>query len=210
VDSRELLMAEAYDEGMVSEVIRPAAIIPEESARAVLVELALRDVANGGVWASEPSLWSRYDRPWTGVGSPGDAELIGAIQMAFGTPTRYDLTIYRVTLTRVGVAAGWTVSSLCDEALGYAGLGLAGCPRATLGAPPKPFRFSPSDAAARPGSAREDGARLQVDGDRADRAAHVDRGDAGRDVQPAGQRHQLEDPQHGTLVSDEVQRATEQ
>ena len=67
----ELLMAEAYDEGVVSEVIRPAAIIPEESARAVLVELALRDVQNGGVWQSEPSLWSRYDRSWEGYGAPG-------------------------------------------------------------------------------------------------------------------------------------------
>jgi hypothetical protein len=140
VDIAELLMAEAYDEGMVSEVLRPAAIIPEESARSILVELALRDVANGGVWASEPSLWSRYDRSWSGRGAPA-AELIGAIQMAFGTPTRYDITIYRVTLTRVGLAAGWTVSSLCDEALGFGGLDLASCPRATLGAPPKPFRF---------------------------------------------------------------------
>ena len=52
----ELLMAQAYDEGVVTEVIRPAAIIPEESTRAVLVELALRDVQNGGVWQSEPSL----------------------------------------------------------------------------------------------------------------------------------------------------------
>ena len=47
----ELLMAEAYDEGVVSEVIRPAAIIPEESARTVLVELAIRDVQNNGVLA---------------------------------------------------------------------------------------------------------------------------------------------------------------
>jgi hypothetical protein len=141
VHNPELLMAEAYDEGMVSEVLRPAAIIPEESARAILVELALHDVAGGGVWASEPSLWSRYDRPWVGVGSRGGSELIGAIQMAFGTPTRYDITIYRVTVTRVGIAAGWTVTSLCDEALGFGELDLAGCPRATLGAPPKPFRF---------------------------------------------------------------------
>ncbi len=137
----ELLMAEAYDEGMVSEVIRPAAIIPEESARAVLVELALRDVQNDGVWQSEPSLWSRYDRSWTGHGTPGAAELIGAIQVAYGTPTRYDITIYRVTVTRVGIAAGYTVTTLCDEALGLGGLDLAGCPRATLGVPPKPFRF---------------------------------------------------------------------
>ena len=115
----ELLMAEAYDEGVVSEVIRPAAIIPEESARAVLVELALRDVQNGGVWQSEPSLWSRYDRSWEGYGAPGGAELIGTIQVAYGTPTRYEITIYRVTVTRFGTDQGWTVTSLCDEALDF-------------------------------------------------------------------------------------------
>src|SRR6186997_2194399 len=115
VDKSEVLMAEAYDEGVVSEVIRPAAIIPEESTRAVLVELALRDVQNGGVWQSEPSLWSRYDRPWEGYGSPGGAELLGTIQVAYGTPTRYEITIYRVTVTKFGNDQGWTVTSICDE-----------------------------------------------------------------------------------------------
>jgi hypothetical protein len=33
------------------------------------------------------------------------------------------------------------VESLCDEALAFGGLDLATCPRATLQAPPKPFRF---------------------------------------------------------------------
>src|SRR5436189_3039112 len=141
VHNPELLMAEAYDEGVVSEVIRPAAIIPEESARAVLVELALRDVQNGGVWQSEPSLWSRYDRPWEGYGSPGEAELIGTIQVAYGTPTRYEITIYRATVTRFGSVAGWTVESLCNEALGFGGLDVAGCPRATPNEPPKPSPF---------------------------------------------------------------------
>ena len=137
----ELLMAEAYDEGVVSEVIRPAAIVPEESARAILVELALRDVQNGGLWQSEPSLWSRYDRPWQSYGNPAGAELIGTVQVAYGTPTRYEITIYRVTVTQFGTDNGWTVASLCDEALGFGGLDLANCPRATLGAPPKPFKF---------------------------------------------------------------------
>jgi hypothetical protein len=141
VHNPELLMAEAYDEGVVSEVIRPAAVVPEESARAVLVELALRDVQNGGVWQSEPSLWSRYDRPWEGYGAPGGAELIGTVQVAYGTPTRYEITIYRVTVTRYGTDQGWTVSSLCDEALGFGGLDLGACPRATLAVPPKPFKF---------------------------------------------------------------------
>ena len=136
----EQLAAEAYDEGVVSEVLRPSAIVPENSARAVLVELALRDVQNHGLWLSQPSLWSRYDRPWL-HGEPGAAQLIGMIQVAYGTPTRYDITIYRVTLTPVGTSAGWTVTSLCDEALGFGGLDIATCPRADLAAPPKPFRY---------------------------------------------------------------------
>jgi hypothetical protein len=141
VDNSEVLMAEAYDEGVVSQVIRPAAIVPEEAARAVLVELALRDVQNGGVWQSEPQLWSLYDRPWHGYDNPTGAELIGSIQVAYGTPTKYEITIYRVTVTRFGTENGWTVNSLTDAALGFGGLTLDECPRATLQAPPKPFTY---------------------------------------------------------------------
>jgi hypothetical protein len=141
VDNSEVLMAEAYDEGVVSQVIRPAAIVPEEAARAVLVELALRDVQNGGVWQSEPQLWSLYDRPWHGYDNPAGAELIGSIQVAYGTPTKYEITIYRVTVTRFGTENGWTVDSLTDAALEFGGLTLAECPRATLMAPPKPFAY---------------------------------------------------------------------
>ena len=141
MDDAELLIAAAYDEGVVTQVIRPAAILPEESARSVLVELALRDVQNGGVWQSEPSLWSRFDRPFHGMNNPAGAELIGTIQVAYGTPTRYEITIYRATVTRFGADNGWTVEALCDEALAFGGQDLATCPRAKLSAPPKPFRF---------------------------------------------------------------------
>jgi hypothetical protein len=141
VDDPEMLVAAAYDDGVVTEVIRPAAVIPEEAARAILVELALRDVQNGGVWQSEPSLWSRYDRPFHGPDNPAGAELIGTIQVAYGTPTRYEITVYRATVTRFGTLNGWSVEALCDEALTYGGLTLANCPRAKLAVPPKPFRF---------------------------------------------------------------------
>ena len=67
----EIFMTEMYDEGVVTEVIRPAAIVPEESARAVLVELALRDVQYGGLWLSDPSRWALYDAPWGAPGQPG-------------------------------------------------------------------------------------------------------------------------------------------
>lgn len=138
----ELLAAEAYDEGVVTEVIRPAAILPESAARQVLVELALRDVSAGGLWSSQPSLWRRYDRPWDGAdGTEGSSELLGSVQVAYGTPTRYQITIYRATITRLGTEHGWTVEALCDEALGFGELDLASCPRADLRPPPKPFRF---------------------------------------------------------------------
>ncbi len=125
--------------GAVSEVIRPAAVVPETATRPILVELAVRDVRSGGLWQSTPSLWSRYDSPWRDGNTP--SELVGTIQVAYGTPTRYEITVYRVTVTRFGTARGWTVESLCNEALGFGGLDLASCPRASLTAPPKPFRF---------------------------------------------------------------------
>ncbi len=140
-DVSELLLTEAYDEGVVTEVIRPAAILPETSARAVLVELAIRDVRSGGLWHAEPTMWRRYDTPWTSAMEPGRAELLGTMQVAYGTPTKYDITIYRVTVTRLGSAHGFTVESLSDEALGFGGLTLATCPRATLAQPPRPFRM---------------------------------------------------------------------
>ena len=141
MDEVELLVTEAYDEGVVTEVIRPAAVLPEEAVRRVLVELALLDVCAGGRWHADPTQWRRYDRPWDGPGNPGGAQLVGTMQVAYGTPTRYEITIYRATITQVGTSAGWTVESLCDEALGFGGYTLASCPRADLKPPPKPFRF---------------------------------------------------------------------
>jgi len=142
VNEFELLMSEVYDEGVVTEVIRPAAIVPEAATRAILVELTLRDVRMGGLWQSDPSTWRRYDRPFDGTDSgAGSSELLGTVQLAYGTPTRYEITIYRVTVTQLGDQRGWTVTTLCDEALGFGGLTLATCPRAELQAPPRPFRF---------------------------------------------------------------------
>lgn len=143
MDDLELLLSEAYDEASITEVIRPAAVLPEEAARCVLMELALRDVRAGGHWWSEPSVWRRYDRQWDGAGGEaGKARLIGTIQVAYGVPTRYEITIFRATITSHGNELGWTVQALCDEALGFGGLSLATCPRADLKPPPQPFRFS--------------------------------------------------------------------
>ena len=138
----ERLMTELYDDGVVDEVIRPAAVLPEEAARLVLVELALRHVDAGGVWDASPTVWHRYDRPRDPEDpAPIDTRLIGTLQVAYGTPTRYEITIYRATITKLGTEQGWSVESLCDEALTFGGLTLASCPRAALGAPPPHFKM---------------------------------------------------------------------
>src|SRR5690349_19554973 len=63
VNEFERLMTELYDDGVVEEVIRPAAVLPEEAARLVLVEMSLRNIDAGGLWDANPTTWHRYDRP---------------------------------------------------------------------------------------------------------------------------------------------------
>ena len=137
----ELLRTELDDDGIVTEVIRPAAIIPESAARIIVRELEARSPAAGGVWTTTTRVWNRYQSP--GVDAMGEptSPLIGRMEVAYGTPTRYEITIYRATLTSIGTASGWTVESLCDEPLSFGGLRLATCPRASLRPPPRPFRF---------------------------------------------------------------------
>jgi hypothetical protein len=126
-----------------SEVIRPAAVLRQQEAQLVVDALTALDVSTGGPWNINPGLWQRYDHAWDGVGGmAGTAKLVGTIASTYGAPTRYDITIYRVTVTEHGHKLGWTVDLLCNEALGYAGLTLATCTRAELKAPPAadPFK----------------------------------------------------------------------
>lgn len=136
----ELLAAEVYADAAVIEVIRPAAVLPESAARLVIAELAYRDVRAGGLWSSSPVLWQRFDAPDEAPPGTGRGALIGSLQVVYGTPTRYAITIFRATISTAGATAGWTVEALCDEALSFGGYTLAGCPRADLTPPPKPFR----------------------------------------------------------------------
>ncbi|MCW2587321.1 MAG: hypothetical protein JWN55_2837 [Frankiales bacterium] len=125
-------------------VIRPSAVLKDTDARRVLTELEAQDVSRGGVWSASPGVWQRYDKPWDGPGGmKGSSQLIGTIGAVYGTPSKYDITIYRVTVTSHGDATGWNVERICDDALQYAGLTLASCPRTTLSsATPDPFRKS--------------------------------------------------------------------
>ena len=138
----ESLASALYDDLSVTEVIRPAAVLSSGAASKVNEALRARDVNRGGRWNVEPGCWRLYEQPWERrdrfASSTG---IIGSIQVAYGTPTRYEITIFRATITLFGVRHGWSVTALCDEALGYAGLTLATCPRADVTPPPQPFRM---------------------------------------------------------------------
>jgi hypothetical protein len=81
----------------------------------------------------------RFSGPFDGPsGMRGSAVLLGSIYITW---ERYQVTIYRVSITDQGAAAGLTVEQLCDEVLQVIGLSLATCPRASLGEAPAPDPF---------------------------------------------------------------------
>ena len=137
---QELIGMEIYGDGAVSEVIRPAAIVPEDAARTILNALRSQSIDNGGCWVATTRQWYRYDQPGVDTNGAAVGRLVGCIEAVYGATTRYEVTLYRVTVTPTGTDAGWTVEKLCDEPLAYGGLTLASCPRAQMQPPPKPFR----------------------------------------------------------------------
>jgi hypothetical protein len=126
-----------------SRVIRPSAVLDHQTAIRLVRELEAQDVGGGGVWVATPALWQRYDVPWNGPGgSRGTSQLMGSIAVMYDAPARQQITLYRVALTDAGLAAGFTVESICDAALTLVGLTLDACPRAELATAPSrdPFR----------------------------------------------------------------------
>jgi hypothetical protein len=124
-----------------SEVIRPAAILPEAQARLILAGLEADDARHEGRWIATPGRWDRWDHAWPSEAHPGDTVLLGTISCAYDHPRKFEITIFRASITEDGVRQGWTVERLCDEALSYGDLTLASCPRAELAPPPPVFRW---------------------------------------------------------------------
>jgi len=91
--------------------------------------------------ASSVGVWRRYAGPWSpGADGPGSAIQLGTVSCVYDSPSRYSVTVFRVSLTIFGLHQEWTTQLLCDEAFAYAGLTLASCPRATLMPVPPPLR----------------------------------------------------------------------
>ena len=120
-------------------VIRPAAVLSDRAARAILSWLEDNDVSRGGVWAHDVGYIKRFSGPFDGIGGMrGSAVLLGSIHITW---EKYQVTIFRVNVTDEGMERGLTVESLCDEVLAVAGLTLASCPRADLAPAPAPDPF---------------------------------------------------------------------
>ncbi|MBK5305770.1 MAG: hypothetical protein JJD92_03690 [Frankiaceae bacterium] len=120
-------------------VIRPSAIVPEHAARQLMAWVAVHDVTHGGVWAHDIGYFKRFSGPFNGAGGMrGSSVLLGTIHVTWD---KYDVTIFRVSLTDEGVQAGMTVEGVCNELLLHAGLTLATCPRADLAPAPAPDPF---------------------------------------------------------------------
>ena len=133
----------ASDEFASQEVIRPSAVLSETHARLILAGLGADDVRSGGHWWTRVGVWRRYEAAWPeNADGPGDAPHIGTISCVYDSPSRYCVTVFRVSMTAYGLRSGWTVSSLCDDAFAHAGLTLADCPRASLTPPPPRFKHA--------------------------------------------------------------------
>jgi hypothetical protein len=131
-----------HDNFAATEVIRPAAVLMEESAKRILIGLSEDDVHTGGLWWTTTGIWRRYDQPWPeGTDEPGEAVHLGTISCVYDSPQRYSVTIFRASITPEGIEAGWNVDALCDDALRYADLTLASCPRAQFSPTPQPFKM---------------------------------------------------------------------
>jgi hypothetical protein len=134
-------MVERPEVEEAGQVIRPAAVIPEAAARAILNGMSVTSVYTDGVWLAEPSRWIRYDQPWTRPLEQGRTNRLGIIRVAYGMPTKYEITMFQISVTPAGQAIGIDPEELADEVLRFGGLTLAACPRAQLTEPPKPFRY---------------------------------------------------------------------
>jgi hypothetical protein len=103
--------------------VRPAIVLPDREARALLAAAERADVARGGCFSAGPAGIQLWSGPWNGLlGRHGDAEHLGSVDWSYDTPTRHYITIYRVLVTTQGHAAGQTPQSLLDRVLELAGV----------------------------------------------------------------------------------------
>ena len=101
--------------------VRPAIVLPDREARALLAAAGSADVSRGGCFSAGPAGVQLWSGPWNGLlGRHGDSEHLGSVDWSYDTPTRHYITIYRVLVTAQGHALGQTPTSVLDRVLALA------------------------------------------------------------------------------------------
>ena len=118
--------------------VRPAIVLPDREARALISAAERSDVSKGGCFSAGPAGIQVWSGPWNGLlGRHGDARHLGSVDWSYDTPTRHYITVYRVLVTVEGNAAGETPQSLLDRVLALAGVN---APQDALALPVPPPR----------------------------------------------------------------------
>lgn len=126
----------------LTSAVRPALVLPEEHARALLDAAARLDVRTGGRMHGGLAGIQVWNGPFDGeAGGPGSAVQLGAVDWTYDTPARHWALIYRAMVTQGGIDAGETTTSILTQVLRLAGLTVSG-DRVQLAVPPPrdPFK----------------------------------------------------------------------
>jgi hypothetical protein len=122
--------------------VRPALVLPELQARALLDASSRDDIMAGGCFSAGPAGIQVWSGPFDGAdGSRGTAILLGSIDWTYDTPAKHWALIYRAMVTQDGIEHGETTTSVLARVLGLTGLSIEG-DRVQLPMPPvrDPFR----------------------------------------------------------------------
>ncbi len=120
---RSFRLTRPSDKVSVATQVRPALVLPDREARALLASAERADVSRAGRFSAGPAGIQVWSGPWDGLlGSRGGSEHLGSVDWSYDTPTKHWITVYRVLVTAKGVAAGQTPQSVLDLVLDLAGV----------------------------------------------------------------------------------------
>jgi hypothetical protein len=136
------LTSEAVAVPALTSQVRPALVLPELQARALLDAASRADVTAGGCFRAGPAGIQAWSGPFDGPdGTRGAAIHYGSIDWTYDTPARHWAMIYRAMVTQDGIEHGESTTSVLARVLGLTGLSIEG-DRVQLATPPArdPFR----------------------------------------------------------------------
>jgi hypothetical protein len=136
------LKTEAIAVPALTSQVRPALVLPELQARALLDAAEREDVGDGGSFSAGPAGIQLWSGPFNGPeGRKGSAVHLGSIDWTYDTPAKHWALIYRAMVTQEGIEHGETTLSILTRVLGLTGLSVEG-DRVQLPTPPvrDPFR----------------------------------------------------------------------